>query len=149
MKRLIAFAFLFFALTSCTVSVESVIKTPQRFQNRDIRLKGYILDKRAVPLTSLALYTLYDGSGKLLVLDLRGEEPFRPNQHVSIKGSFFYLGLKGHEKEQTDFKRFLKNKLHSAGSHKRFSEKLFNVSYRFLTRLLEKRANLMIVVLSE
>lgn len=135
--------------SSCAVSVESLDKASQHYQTKDIRLNGYILEAHHIPLTSLSLYTLYDGSGKILVLDLRGKKPYELNKKVSVKGSFFYLGIKGRKKEQNDFKRFLKKNLLQSVPRNKFSDKFFDITYQFTVNFLKKHANLAIVIMTE
>jgi hypothetical protein len=79
----VSLAVLAAASASCATSINRVLADPSRYQNREVRVSGYVVDSYSV--VGRGAYRIEDRSGQLWIVSDRGVP--RKGAHVTVKGT--------------------------------------------------------------
>ncbi len=60
--------------SSAVTSIETILENTNEYVNQEVTIEGRVTSARSVPLTSIGLFWLHDGTGELAILPI-GEVP--------------------------------------------------------------------------
>jgi len=85
-----------FLITGCAtgVRIADLQNRPDKYDHRDVSVKGVVTSSFGVPLVPFQMYKVDDGSGEITVLS-RGSRAPRKGSRVQVKGRVNELGTFG------------------------------------------------------
>lgn len=90
-KIILLFIVIALVVTSCTVPIRAIKKNPQKFVNKHITIQGKAIKVSRIPLTSLKILEVYDGTDTIYVLTNR---EVKKNVDLKFKGEIIAIGGK-------------------------------------------------------
>lgn len=82
---------LIFLFASCSVPIATIKKNPQKFVNKKITIEGKVIKITKIPLTSLKILQVYDGTEMLYVLS---DREVKKNVDMKFTGEIVAMGGK-------------------------------------------------------
>ncbi len=146
MKKSLLFLSFLLLLNGCVSSIESLQKSPERYNDKDINVKGSVLQVTAPPLVPAELLEIYDQTGKLLVLNLNKGE-FQVNDKVNIKGRLYTLNNKTMDQTlQSMEKKVIEVLTKNTQMDKKQAQSQASLLFGLLKGFLKDKVNLMVLI---
>ena len=82
-----------FALDLGFTEISEIVKNPSRFDGKEVKVKGKVVDVLKIPLVETKLYTMKDESGDLVVVT--GKELPSMDAQVRVKGTIQTVAIIG------------------------------------------------------
>ncbi len=145
MKK-ISLLILVLLLGACTASIESIQKSPDKFHDKEISIKGSVLKITSLPLVPLDVMDIYDSTGSLMVVTLK-KGSYHANDKVQLKGKLYALNNKNLDSTFSNMEKGLLKELTKSGAMKADQAKSsLSLVFNLLKGFLKDKVNLMILV---